>query len=998
MRLKTLMVISFGIIATLTSWSEDWYYSRIQLQCEPSDAGYVYASTATASTSQCTDTIFTGVYGRTANSNYFPCPWNIYTKPVDATKYKFKYWECTLKEGDILEYTSGFLFWTTTKYATDVGTIFETPSVEDNNIYVGLSLAGVASNGGSIDYGIVNAIWVAHYEELEHHDVTVSCNNNALGSVAVTGPDGTAENQVGDDVTITARTENHKVKFLGWKLNGEWVRDSEGKVIRDVPYTFTVTEQNKGEYVAYFEGGHDFVRIKNHNTGHYITAQKYFSGTPSDGIMGLRNALATFSINDDLVASLDDQGSVIKWSSYPRPNTVDQTVNVMEIRGVSTDQYYDVSNAQFLYMTHNADNTYDIGNGANASFHIVEYNGEIRGSSTVTSNMNYLWDFEGMDLDLTTKENYYTPDQLIQGENGLWYGTHRASWNTKYDTDQITAYIITGVNNGVLQKTEVTGGIIPAGTAVLLECKTNDRTLNVMIPTLENANFTPTGNILTSCSIYFPNQDVSTSDNYKALSIIDGNIGFGGNALSKVDGNHGYLQLTDDALINNKIPNISLAALIASGDTEKTYNVIDLTSVEVVNGDRLLICKDNNGYANKDLKGNDEYIDFMHTASQTQGLVSTIPDTYDQSNWIGLRIPEGQNVQQNIMNRPLKGVVGKLTSTVNPEFILEQMPEANGDVVNYNPNVFIAASFNNVNPQTSNVNNKEYFFVQPKPMELANVEWAQWDGEKFIAPVHDDNHQNWNQLKLVGEFEFNGSYLEQGGVFLETGHCYEMLPAIIKVNDGSNNPHVYVIGTVNELGWSPRKGVEMSTNDGNIYTATISVNNSGDNFGYFSFTKKLGGDDDDDWAAINSERFGANTESMNYAQDYPVDGNNMGQSLPLRDDWSDGSRAFKVVAGTYSLTINLNAMTLVITAPTTRAPGLKDGSNGYVVYPLSINKVTTEENGIITAIDGLQSGKTVTSVVYYNLMGIESDKPHHGINIVETRYSDGSRTVEKVIK
>lgn len=977
MKLKLLAVVAILITAVLPSWGDNWYYSRIQLQCEPANAGLVYASTKDASTSDCTSTTYTGIFGRTHSSNYYPCPWNIYTKPVDPTKYKFLYWECTLRVGDILSWF---------KSATAVGTRYTTASVE-NKIYAGLSLAGVAANGGSIDPGIVNAIWVAHYEELEHHDVTVSSNNNALGSVAVTGPDGTAENKVGDNVTITARTENHRVKFLGWKLNGEWVRDNAGNIVRKVPYSFTVTNQYKGEYVAYFEGGHDFVRIKNRKTGHYISAQEYFSGSPSDGLLGLQNALTTFSLNDNLAASLDDQGTVIKWTSYPRPHSVDQTVNVMEIRGVSTEQYYTVSDGVFLRMTHLADNSYDIGNGGdNNAFHIVEYNGRIRGSNTATSNMNYLWDFEGMDLDLTTKENYYTPDQLVQGENGLWYGTHRASWNTKYDTEQITAYIITGVINGELQKTEVTGGIIPAGTAVLLECKTNDRALNVMIPTLETASFTATGSILTTCDIYFPNQSVNTSDNYKGLTLINGKIGFGGNALSTIDGNHGYLQLPGDAVL--KIPEVTLAELLASGDTERTYKVTDLTAIELVEQGRMLICKDNGGYANRDEKSNEEYIDFMHTATLTNGINSAIPADYDQSNWIGLRLSDGKELSYLLKSYPLKGVVGKLTSTVNPEFILEQAPEADGEALSFTPNVYIAASFNSVNHQ-SGKNGKEYFFVVPKPMEYANVEWAQWDGEKFIAPVHDASHPEWNQNELTGEFEFNGSYLEQGGVFLEAGHSYEMLPAIIKYNDGSNNAHVYVLGNVNGQGWSPRKGVEMSTRDGNIYTTTVTVDNAGEGYGYFSFSKKL----DPEWDNIKDYRFGAVADGENYY----VDPNYLGNELPLAY-WSSDSRSFQLAQGTYRLMVNLSTLKLVITPAQTGAPGLKGTTNGYVVYPLQINKVTTEENGVITALEGLVGGKAVARVVYYNMMGVASDVPHRGINIVVTEYSDGSRTAVKMLR
>ena len=368
-------------------------------------------------------------------------------------------------------------------------------------------------------------------------------------------------------MTITARTDNHRVKFLGWKLNGDWVRDANGNVIRDIPYTFTVTNENKGDYVAYFEGGHDFVRIRNHNTGHYITAQRYFSSSSAKPNMTeLQTALSTFSLNDDLASSMDDQGSVIYWYSYPRPHSVDQTVNCMEIRGISTEQFYTVSAGEFLYMTHNADNTYDIGNGANASFHLVEYNGSISGSTTVTPNMNYLWDFEGMDLDLTTKENYYTPDALIQGENGLWYSTHRASWNTMYETEQITAYVVTAVKeDGSLELVEVTGGIIPKGMPVLLECKTNDPTLNVMIPTMQAATFTASTNLLTTCDNYFPSQSVSASENYKGLTLINGRIGFGGTALTAVDGNHAYLKLPNEVLINDEYTSVTLAELVETG-------------------------------------------------------------------------------------------------------------------------------------------------------------------------------------------------------------------------------------------------------------------------------------------------------------------------------------------------------------------------------------------------------------------------------------------------
>ena len=42
--------------------------------------------------------------------------------------------------------------------------------------------------------------------------------------------------------------------------------------------------------------------------------------------------------------------------------------------------------------------------------------------------------------------------------------------------------------------------------------------------------------------------------------------------------------------------------------------------------------------------------------------------------------------------------------------------------------------------------------------------------------------------------------------------------------------------------------------------------------------------------------------------------------------------------------------------------------------------------------------KTIESVHYYNTMGMESKTPFEGINIVVTRYTDGTTSAQKVLK
>ena len=65
----------------------------------------------------------------------------------------------------------------------------------------------------------------------------------------------------------------------------------------------------------------------------------------------------------------------------------------------------------------------------------------------------------------------------------------------------------------------------------------------------------------------------------------------------------------------------------------------------------------------------------------------------------------------------------------------------------------------------------------------------------------------------------------------------------------------------------------------------------------------------------------------------------------------------------------------------------------YEIYPLDV-----KDGGTPTAVVEVFGTKTVVGVSYYNLMGQQSNKPFEGINIVVTRYSDGSTSSVKVLR
>ena len=129
---------------------------------------------------------------------------------------------------------------------------------------------------------------------------------------------------------------------------------------------------------------------------------------------------------------------------------------------------------------------------------------------------------------------------------------------------------------------------------------------------------------------------------------------------------------------------------------------------------------------------------------------------------------------------------------------------------------------------------------------------------------------------------------------------------ILLGNNVEQFDNVYILGEVNGNQWGAATGVKMTTSDGKIYTAEITITSSVLK-GYFGFTKALASADDL-WDDIADKRFGPHTESDMY--NFVINDEVLGQEIPLfTTDW----KALEAEVGkTYHVTINLEAMTLVI--------------------------------------------------------------------------------------
>jgi len=85
---------------------------------------------------------------------------------------------------------------------------------------------------------------------------------------------------------------------------------------------------------------------------------------------------------------------------------------------------------------------------------------------------------------------------------------------------------------------------------------------------------------------------------------------------------------------------------------------------------------------------------------------------------------------------------------------------------------------------------------------------------------------------------------------------------------------------------------------------------------------------------------------------------------------------------------------------TSGAPMLKDvatDADGKYYIVEQVIPFTQKGGNVPTGLESLNA-RQVVGVKYYNVAGIESDAPFHGVNIMVTRYSDGSSTTTKILK
>ena len=219
---------------------------------------------------------------------------------------------------------------------------------------------------------------------------------------------------------------------------------------------------------------------------------------------------------------------------------------------------------------------------------------------------------------------------------------------------------------------------------------------------------------------------------------------------------------------------------------------------------------------------------------------------------------------------------------------------------------------------------------------------------KVAANYSWDN--NWGQTPGGANMNY---YFEEAGTYNLTFKFDLENEAVSldveKVEDGPVVDPVtgdfFILGQVNDNNWNPSTGIKMATVDEDVYTLTDAVfADSGDGYAYFSFTSKLGVDEND-WSFAP------------YRRGAVEDGTLVGDSAVVLGDWGTNG-AFKVLAGTYDVEVGLSSDYVKLTSKGVTPPEPQDDVY-TVVGPEAIfgsnwneadttNDMTPGENGVYT--------------------------------------------------
>lgn len=462
--INKFILMFFGLFMAIVSGfantgGRTFYYS-VEASHTPTGAGLVYATTSSNAPSE---TSYKATYTTTGsadgfhvgNNNYGPTvTFNFYALANDG--YAFSYWRAK-------------------------GT---TASVSTSNPFaVSREISSANSNSPTgVNYQAV-FVKITGLVRVKSADIS-------RGSATINNTD----NGVGDEVRLTAvPVEGKGIVLLGWKKEGsdEYIKDGNGYRIEGNNLIFTVTSQNQGTYVAYFSDAatQSYYRIRNKATGKFLCV----TGTTKAGV---HNAIIqsrsrqdgyiftnSLSFVSDNAAAQCNPGTVFKFTgAYDDDGNLISTTLSSQGISLSTlteNHTFTIEPYQGNYRIYT---TFKVTVSGNVNINVPSY---LCGVATPTLMSTYSPDFNNSEWELfpltanSTTEAFGANAQQKYTDGEHYYTSMYAPFPYEL-LDGVKAYYLPlaeGVyheSTNTIVFSEVTSGIVPANTPVILECTNYD--------------------------------------------------------------------------------------------------------------------------------------------------------------------------------------------------------------------------------------------------------------------------------------------------------------------------------------------------------------------------------------------------------------------------------------------------------------------------------------------------------------------------------------------
>ena len=179
-----------------------------------------------------------------------------------------------------------------------------------------------------------------------------------------------------------------------------------------------------------------------------------------------------------------------------------------------------------------------------------------------------------------------------------------------------------------------------------------------------------------------------------------------------------------------------------------------------------------------------------------------------------------------------------------------------------------------------------------------NDDWNIFNANHRYGPATGDTEisaGNWVTTQKAGDhgaYIFTGSGDDYTFTFNETDKMFKVEGYVEPFNPLTGK--LFILGQVNGNNWNPSTGIEMATADESIFTLTdVEISDSGDGYGYFSFTTKLG-ENADDWGFLP------------YRRGSLADGTLVENDTETALGAWGTANAFKALPGTYDFTVSIN--------------------------------------------------------------------------------------------